>query len=118
LRDEGNEVGADLGSVATKPLDYLIASILDPNRSVEARYLSYTATMKDELEYTGIMVAETGNNVTLRQAGGKEVILLRSDLKELTGGTRSLMPDGFENNLSPQALADLISYIRGANPKN
>jgi putative membrane-bound dehydrogenase-like protein len=112
LRDEGNEVGADLGSVATKPLDYLVTSILDPNRSVEARYMSYSATMKDELEYTGIIVGETANNITLRQAGGKDVILLRGDLKELNGGTRSLMPDGFENNLGPEAIADLVAYIK------
>jgi putative heme-binding domain-containing protein len=101
-----------LGSVATKPLDYLVASILDPNRSVEARYMSYSATMKDELEYTGIIVGETANNITLRQAGGKDVILLRGDLKELNGGTRSLMPDGFENNLGPEAIADLVAYIK------
>ena len=112
LRNEGNEVGADLGSVATKPIDYLIVSILDPNRSVETRYMSYSAITRDEVEYTGIIVSETANSITLRQAGGKDVVLLRNDLKDFTGGSRSLMPDGFENSLNPQALADLIAYIR------
>ncbi len=112
LRNEGNEVGADLGSVAAKPVDYLLVSILNPNQSVEARYVSYTALSTDGSEYTGIITTETANSITLRQAGGKDVTLLRGDLKELSGGSRSLMPDGFENILNQQAMADLIAYIR------
>ena len=92
----------------------MIASVLDPNQSVEARYVSYTAVTRDDLEYTGIIITETANSLTLRQAGGKDVTILRNELKELNGGGRSLMPDGFENILSPQALADLIAYLRGS----
>jgi len=42
-------------------------------------------------------------------------VILRSDLKQLNSTGRSLMPDGFENSLNPQALADLIAFIR-SNP--
>jgi putative heme-binding domain-containing protein len=112
LQNQGNDVGANLGSVATKPVDYLTTAIFDPNRTVEARYISYTAITKDEVEYTGIILAETANNITVRQAGGKDVTLLRGEIKDLQGGDRSLMPDGFENSLTPQALADLIAFIK------
>ena len=115
LHDEGNAVGPDLGSVAFKPVGYLMLSILDPNQSVEARYTGSIAVAKNEQEYTGIITAETPNSITLRMAGGTDVVILRSDLKELNNTGRSLMPDGFENSLNPQALSDLIAFIR-SNP--
>jgi len=114
LRNEGNSVGPDLGSVSAKPVDYLLTAILDPNRSVETRYTQYTVTTKNGTEYIGIITTETANSLTLRQPGGMDVVVSRNELKEMTGGSRSLMPEGFENGLPPQALADLIAYIRAA----
>ena len=112
LKNEGNEVGPNLGSVAGKPAGYLLTAILDPNQSVEARYTGYSAQTKNDLEYSGIIVAETANSITLRMAGGTDATILRNELKDLTSSGRSLMPDGFENGLDPQALADLIAYIK------
>jgi putative membrane-bound dehydrogenase-like protein len=118
LQNEGNEVGPDLGSVAFKPVNYLVTAILDPNQSVEARYTSYTAVTKNDLEYSGIVATETANSITMRLPGGTDVVILRNELKELTSSGRSLMPDGFENVLNPQALADLIAFIgTGSSPK-
>jgi len=39
----GNDVGPDLASLNDKSTDYLLVAILDPNRAVEARYVSYVA---------------------------------------------------------------------------
>ncbi len=114
LRNEGNELGPDLGSVADKPLGYLMTAILDPSRSFEARYVGYSAANKHDREYSGLITTETGNSITLRMAGGTDVVILRDDLKELTSTGRSLMPDGFENTLNPQAMADLLAYLTGS----
>jgi hypothetical protein len=48
----------------------------------------------------------------MRNAGGKDEIILRSDIKELNSARLSLMPEGFENTLKHQDMADLISFIR------
>lgn len=114
LRSEGNELGPDLGSVADKPISYLLTAILDPNRSFEARYVGYSATTKSDQEYSGLITTETANSITLRQAGGTDVVILRNELKELTSSGKSLMPDGFENSLNPQAMADLLSFLTGS----
>ncbi|HWY76109.1 MAG TPA: hypothetical protein VN281_10860, partial [Verrucomicrobiae bacterium] len=115
LHNLGNAVGPDLGSVAFKPVGYLMLAILDPNQSVESRYTGYIAATKNDQEYTGIITTETPNSITLRLAGGTDVVILRSDLKQLNSTGRSLMPDGFENSLNPQALVDVIAFIR-SNP--
>lgn len=113
LRGQGVAIGADLASVADKPVDYLLTAILDPNRAVEARYISYTAVTKDDREFSGIITAETPNSLTLRNATG-EATILRSDLEELTSSSLSLMPEGLEAGLTPQDLADLIAHIKAA----
>jgi putative membrane-bound dehydrogenase-like protein len=118
LGNEGSEVGPDLGSVAFKPIDYLLTAILDPNRAVESRYTGYLAVTKNDQEYSGVIAAETANSITMRLAGGSDVVILRSELKDLSSTGRSLMPDGFESTLNPQAMADLISFINStSSPK-
>jgi putative membrane-bound dehydrogenase-like protein len=109
---EGGNVGPDLGSVAEKPFDYLLASILDPNQAVEARYVGYSATLKDDSEFTGIITAETANSVTMTAAGDLKKTLLRSEIKNLKSTGKSLMPEGFETGLTPQSMADLLAYLR------
>jgi len=105
------QVGPDLGTVANKPVETLVESILDPNSAVEARYVNYTALTKDEREISGIIVAEGANSLTLRSPTGEETVL-RKDLQRLTSSGLSLMPEGFEKVLTPQDLADVIAYIR------
>ena len=75
------------------------------------------ATTKDGREPGGIIVAETGNSITLRSQNSEETIL-RSDLESLTSSGLSLMPEGFEKSLTPQDLANIIAYLKkGSGPK-
>jgi len=112
LRGEGNEVGADLGMVGSKPVDWLIAAILDPNQAVEARYRAWTITFKSGDALDGIISAETANNLVLRLAGGIEHAVLRSDIAAMSPSNQSLMPTGFESALKPQDMADLLRWLR------
>lgn len=113
LRGEGHEVGPDLGMVATKPADWLLAAILDPNQAVEARYRAWTLSLKSGDTLSGLVTAETANNLVLRLAGGAEQAVLRSDLATLEVQPLSLMPAGFESALSPQDMADLLAWLQG-----
>jgi len=86
--------------------------VLDPNQAFESKYINYTAVTKSGREIGGIIAAETANSITLRNAGGTDEVVLRSDLQELTSSRLSLMPEGFENLLKPQDMADLIAHMR------
>jgi len=115
LRGEGNNLGPDLGTVADKPVEILLVAILDPNQAFETKYINYTAVTKSDREISGIIAVETPNSITLRNAGGTDETILRGDIKDLTSSRLSFMPDGFENSLTPQDMADLIGYIRTKN---
>ncbi|MBI3869649.1 MAG: c-type cytochrome [Verrucomicrobia bacterium] len=113
LRGEGNEVGPDLGMVGAKPVDWLLAAVLDPNQSVEARYRAWQIRLRSGEDLTGLISAETGNNIVVRVAGGVEHAVLRGDISSMEPSKLSLMPTGFESALKPQDMADLLRWLRG-----
>jgi putative membrane-bound dehydrogenase-like protein len=114
LEDFGQQVGPDLASVGDKSPEGLLIAILDPNRSVEAKYLNYYAVTKDGLTITGVLASETGTSITLVGPDGNKHVILRTELDQLYSTGKSAMPDGLEKDLKPQDLADLIAYVRSA----
>jgi putative heme-binding domain-containing protein len=112
LKGEGIEVGPDLGMVADKPVEELLTAILDPHRTVEARYLAYSATTKDGRAFAGILTSESANAVVMKAAGGVEQTLLRAELKDLISTGRSLMPEGLEHAVTKEQMADVLSWLR------
>jgi len=113
----GQHVGPDLGSVGDKSPQSLLIAIIDPNRAVEARYTNYVAETKSGDVITGIITSETGTSLTLISADGKPQTILRDNLKSLRSTGTSLMPENLENGYTPQDLADVIAFVRAANPQ-
>ncbi len=113
----GNAVGPDLASLGDKSPPALLIAILDPNRAVEARYVGYSATTKGGRTFGGVLAAETGNSITLVGSDGKKVVLLRSDLDELSSSGKSAMPEGLEKEIKPRDMADLIAHLRSQGPQ-
>ncbi len=111
LKNEGNEIGPDLSTIASKPTEQLLVAILDPNRAVEQRFLAQTITLKDGKQLIGMIAEETANSITLKLGGSVEVIL-RSNIAKTEASTKSLMPDGLESLLNPQQVADVLAWIR------
>ena len=114
LGDQGIEIGPNLISITDKNPASLLTAILDPSGSIDARYSTYVAELKDGRAILGILVGETATNITLHDQANQKHNLLRSDIKSLTSTGRSLMPDGLEAALNQQELADIISYVRAA----
>jgi putative membrane-bound dehydrogenase-like protein len=117
LGDVGHVVGPDLASIGDKSPPALLVAILDPNRAVEARYVNYTALLKNGQSLSGVLATETGNSITLLAPEGKQQVVLRSDLEELVSTGKSAMPEGLEKEVKHQDMADLIAYIRTVGPQ-
>ena len=107
----GQQVGPNLASVTDRSPAAMFESILDPNRSIETKYLSYAAITGDGRVLSGIITVDSGASLTLVGADGKEQVLLRNELEALRSTGKSLMPEGLEQDLTPQALADLLALI-------
>jgi putative membrane-bound dehydrogenase-like protein len=113
LEGVGHDVGPNLLAVlGGKSGDDLLVAIFDPNREVDPRYHAYQVVTADERVLTGLVVAETSSNVTIRRAEGHEDTVLRTQISSIRGTSLSLMPVGLERELTPQDVADLLAYLR------
>src|SRR5207244_12809395 len=54
---------------------------------------------------------ETKTSVEVIDAEAKRHLLLREDIDELAGSNKSLMPDGFEKQLSKEEITHLLEYL-------
>jgi putative membrane-bound dehydrogenase-like protein len=110
----GQEVGPDLAALTDRLPGTMLVAIFDPNRAVESKYISYTATTGQGLSHTGILAQESDTSITLIKADGKRESLLRSELDELSSNGKSLMPEGLESELTEQDVADLLTFLSGS----
>src|SRR5262249_7575169 len=108
---EGGNVGPDLTGMAAHPKSELIVHILDPSRSVEGNFVSYTVATTDGRTLTGLLASETRTAVDLLDTEGKTQRVLREDIDELVASKKSLMPEGFEKQITPESLADLLEFL-------
>ncbi|HEU0008636.1 MAG TPA: PVC-type heme-binding CxxCH protein [Verrucomicrobiae bacterium] len=111
LGSEGHTLGPDLATVKSGGKEKLLVAILDPNREVAPNFLSYAVETKDGESLSGVLASENANSVTLRMAGGAESVIARANIASLQSQGRSLMPEGLEEGLKPQDMADLLEFI-------
>ncbi len=115
LSGAGFAVGPDLVSAKSNGKDKLLISVLDPSREVAPQYLAFNIETKDGESYVGIIANETTSSITVRQAYGKEDVIMRSNIKSMKSQKQSLMPEGLEAGLKAQDFANLLEYITTAN---
>jgi putative membrane-bound dehydrogenase-like protein len=108
---EGTRIGPDLTGMAVHPKEHLLVDIIDPSRSVEANFHCYTVTTKQGRVFVGLLASESKTAIELFDAEGKKQTVLRSDIDELVASSKSLMPEGFEKQLSRKDLTDLLEFL-------
>ena len=108
----GLPLGPDLRSVVQHDAEKLLNSILDPSAVIEPGFAAYHCSLKSGEQLYGIVTTETSSSLTVKLPGNLTRSVLRSDIKELKATQTSLMPDGLEALLTPQSLADLITYLQ------
>jgi putative membrane-bound dehydrogenase-like protein len=118
LDRDGFAVGPDLFGVRNQPKEALLLHILIPEFEITRGFSAYVVETKDGRTLTGLVVSDTENSLTLRQALGKEDTVLREDIERLESSKLSLMPQEIEKAMTRQDLADLLSYLKGENVRD
>jgi len=108
---EGGKVGPDLTGMAVHPREELLVHILDPSRSVEGNFLQYSLATTDGRVINGLLASESKTSVELLDAEGKAQTVARADIDELSASKKSLMPEGFEKQITPSGFADLLAFL-------
>lgn len=111
---QGHRVGPDLSGISGRLPAVLLNDILDPNRDVAPDFIELVVATEHGRIISGLLVEETDASLKLRKADGIEETVLRSETAEVRSSGRSLMPEGLEQAINPQEMADLLAFLRSS----
>jgi putative heme-binding domain-containing protein len=107
----GGKVGPDMTSLgASAVLDYIVESVIAPNKKVKEGFNSIQVATKDGLELSGILVRENSEELVLRDAANKEVSIPKKNIETRKLGG-SLMPAGLADILTESERLDLFRFL-------
>jgi putative heme-binding domain-containing protein len=112
LLGQGQRVGPDLAGANARSPETLLQDILDPNRQIAPDYAAYEIIPKTGDSAVGLIASETAQRLTLRHPGAPDSSWARSEIREIRATGRSLMPEGLEESLNHQDVADLLAFLR------
>jgi putative heme-binding domain-containing protein len=107
----GGNVGPDLTSIgASAQQDYLVDSVLYPNKDIKEGFQAFLIDTKDGEATAGIPVRENDQELVLRTAADQDVSIPRDQIVSRKPGG-SLMPSGLTDNLNHQEQLDLFRFL-------
>jgi len=111
---EGGNIGPDLTGSNRANLEYLLANVLNPNADVPDAYKMVVVTTRDGRTFSGNVVSETDQQLTLRIVGRDSAAIRKSDIQSRETTAMSMMPTGLFDSLMDREVIDLVAYLRSA----
>jgi putative membrane-bound dehydrogenase-like protein len=107
----GQNVGPSLAAVRGGGKEKLLQAIIEPNAELTSGYETSVIFTRDGSNLLGIAAEDTLESVVLRQPGGGGIACPRLNITQVQTQSWSLMPEGLEQGLTPQGMADLLEFI-------
>ena len=111
LYGEGGKIGPDLTGGNRANMDYLLGNVVNPSGEVPKQFTMSTIVLESGRLVNGVVVAETANTITVQTDKEQKVVAV-SDIAERVRTSKSLMPDGLLDSLTPDQVRDLVAFIR------
>lgn len=109
--DSGGNVGPNLAGIGkSKTPEYLLESILDPNKQIAEGFGTLIVVTDDGLQYQGLVQKEADNLIHMIDADGKRFHIVKEEIIVRKNG-KSAMPEDLTKSLSNFQLRDLIAYL-------
>ncbi|MBX3401360.1 MAG: c-type cytochrome [Gemmataceae bacterium] len=111
IAGSGGQVGPDMTSIgASAQPDYLVESLLIPNKAVKEGYHAIEVNRLSGQVVSGIKLRESPKELVIRNAEDKEIAIPIDDI-DTRKQTRSIMPDGLTDPLTRQEFVDLARFL-------
>ncbi len=109
---DGKNVGPNLTEIGSKlGKDAMYLAILAPSAGISHSFESYSVRTKDGDVFTGLLVSDTAQGITVRDAKGIERSVPREDVDDFKKQEKSLMPENLQETMNEQGLIDLVEYL-------
>jgi len=110
---QGGKVGPDLTRISEVRNERdLLEAIVYPSASFVRSYEPVIVSTRDGEEHSGVLRQESSDAVLLATGPTTEARIVRSDIVEMRPGIVSVMPQGLDEQLSRQELADLLAFLK------
>lgn len=111
VNGEGGEVGPDLTGIGAKQSrEYLLESIVLPNKQISEGFESTIVNLKSGTTYAGVTKSETAAEIELNSPEDGLVKLQKANIQTRERGP-SAMPEELRQILTKQELRHLIEYL-------
>jgi quinoprotein glucose dehydrogenase len=109
--EDGGYVGPNLSDIGSrKDRQYLLESLVDPNRAIAEKYETTVVLDLDGKTHSGIVNFEDEKTLRLLTAEGEMVTIDKEQIEERTTG-KSAMPADLIKHLSPFDVRDLVEFL-------
>ncbi len=110
---KAEQKGPYLGAAGAKfTRDYLIDSVIDPNKVVAQGFRTATFAMNDgKTMHMGFVTGEADGVISIRDIAGQSAKINRADVKEEKELPTSMMPPGLASTLTLEEFTSLIEYL-------
>jgi quinoprotein glucose dehydrogenase len=109
----GGEVGPELKGIGTRQnREYLLESIVAPNKQIAKGYESVRISTKKGLEIVGIIKMEDDKELKLMTPEGRLLTVAKDQIDERRA-EKSAMPEDLLKYLSKSELRDLVEFLAG-----
>lgn len=109
---KGVDFGPNLNTLKSRNALSIITEIINPNNSIADKYGQWDIELKNGTRLNGIITSENDQTIALKLMGGVIQNISKSNIKSKKDLRVSAMPNGLESNISVQAMADLLAYIK------
>ena len=108
----GGSLGPDFTSIgASAQMDYLIDSLLQPQKQIKEGFHVVMVTKKDGSVVAGKLASQNENTITLQDAADQLIEIPKSAIASQEISPISLMPPGLTQTLRKDEFADLIKFM-------
>ena len=113
VKGQGGIVGPKLDGIGTqRSREYLLESMVFPNRAIASGFESVTLSLKNGAEHAGLVKGEDDKELRLESPEEGALRIAKADIVTRQRGL-SAMPEGMEQFLSRREVRDLVEYLAG-----
>jgi putative heme-binding domain-containing protein len=111
LFGEGGAIGPELTGYDRTNADFWLDNLFTPSLEIREGFGTYNVTTKGGQLLTGLMDAQDGQGIVLKDLAGNKTAIKQSDIEKLEASPISLMPEGLTAGMSDADLKDFFAYL-------
>jgi putative heme-binding domain-containing protein len=111
LFDQGGAIGPELTGYDRQSLEFWLLNTTYPSLEIREGFGAYVVKLKDGRMLTGLMDAQGGGSISLKDLAGNLTHVKQAGIEKLEASPISIMPEGLLTGLSDAELKDFFAYL-------